>query len=76
MKNIIGSLLTILGAVITILSLIVKIKGQMAVSIIGVVDGPTSTFVAGKVGGGSVFVEIFIGIALFVAGIFILKNKR
>jgi oxaloacetate decarboxylase beta subunit len=75
MKKIIGSILTILGMGITISSLIVKIKGQMAISIVGGADGPTSVFLAGKVGNGF-FAGFIVGVVLFAVGIFMLVRKN
>jgi oxaloacetate decarboxylase beta subunit len=58
---------------IIILSLVVKVKGQMAVSIIGGADGPTSLFLVGKVGS-NFFVGVIVGMVLFVVGIFMLAR--
>jgi oxaloacetate decarboxylase beta subunit len=74
MRKIIGSILTILGTGITILSLIAKIKGQMAFSIDGA-DGPTSVFLAGKVGG-NFWAGIVVGVILFAIGIFAVTRKN
>jgi oxaloacetate decarboxylase beta subunit len=75
MRKITGSILTILGMGITILSLIAKIKGQMAVSIIGGADGPTSVFFAGKVGG-DFWAGIIVGVIVFAVGIFLFTRKK
>jgi oxaloacetate decarboxylase beta subunit len=75
MKKIIGSILTILGMGIAILSLIVKVKGQMAVSIVGGADGPTSVFLAGKVGN-DFLAGVIVGVVLFVVGICVLVRKN
>jgi oxaloacetate decarboxylase beta subunit len=75
MKKITGGILTILGMGIAILSLIAKIKGQMAVSIIGGADGPTSVFLAGKVGG-NFFAGIIVGVILLAVGIFLITKKK
>jgi oxaloacetate decarboxylase beta subunit len=75
MKKIIGSILAILGVAIIIINLIVKIKGQMAVSIVGGADGPTSIFVAGKVGNNAL-AWIVVGVVLFAGGIFMLVTKK
>jgi oxaloacetate decarboxylase beta subunit len=72
MKKIIGSILIILGIGITIISLIVKIKGQI---VIGGADGPTSTFIVGKVGG-NFFIEVIVGLVLFAIGVFMLVRKK
>jgi oxaloacetate decarboxylase beta subunit len=75
MKKIIGSVLTIFGIGIIILSLVLKVKGQTAISIIGGADGPTSIFLAGKVGG-NFFVGVIVGVVLFAVGIFVLVRKK
>jgi oxaloacetate decarboxylase beta subunit len=75
MKKIIGSILTILGMGITISSLIAKTKGQMAISIVGGADGPTSVFLAGKVGNGFL-AGVIVGVVLFAVGIFMLVRKK
>lgn len=74
MKKIIGITLTVIG-IITI-NLIFKVKGKMSVSIIGGADGPTSVFVAGKIGGIPTIIGIIGGIVLFVAGIFMITRKK
>ena len=55
MKKFVGIILTVIGIVIAAISLIFKVNGQMSVarsvSVIGGADGPTSIFVAGKIGG-------------------------
>ena len=68
MKKIIGIIIGILGVVIICLGVFMNIKGGKSVSIIGGADGPTSIFLAGKVGGNSSVVAIIIGVVFFVAG--------
>jgi oxaloacetate decarboxylase beta subunit len=75
MKKILGSILTILGAGIIILSLIVKVNGQMAFSVAGGVDGPTSISLAGIVGG-NLLAEIIVGAILVAIGFFILVRRQ
>mgnify|MGYP006968293582 CR=1 FL=1 len=80
MKKVVGIILTVIGIVIAAISLIFKATGQMSigrsVSIIGGADGPTSIFVAGKVGGFSVIIGMIVGIILLIAGIFIIARKK
>lgn len=76
MKKILGIILIIIGIMTAALGIILKVKGQMSVSVIGGADGPTSIFVAGKVGNTSVVVEMIVGIVLFIIGIFmVVKNN-
>jgi oxaloacetate decarboxylase beta subunit len=49
-----------------------KIKGQI---VIGGADGPTSTFIVGKVGG-NFFIEVIVGLVLFAIGVFMLIRKK
>ena len=55
-----------------------KVVGGIATSIlIGGADGPTSVFIAGKVGNGFGLDTIFVGIILVVAGVAIfIKSKK
>lgn len=76
MKKILGIILTVIGIVMTVVSLIFKIKGQMSVSIIGGADGPTSVFVAGKVGSPPAITGIIAGIAVIAVGIFMVARKK
>ena len=59
------------GAVIAAVSTVLKLMENRSISIIGGADGPTSVFVAGKLGGGSEYTEyvgIAAGILLVLAG--------
>jgi oxaloacetate decarboxylase beta subunit len=75
MKKMIGIILTILGMGIIILSLVVKVKGQMATAIIGGADGPTSIFLAGKVGN-NFLAGVIVGVVLFAVGVFMIVRKK
>ncbi len=80
MKKVVGIILTVIGIVTAVISLILKVKGQMSmarsVSIIGGADGPTSIFIAGKIGGTSAVIGIILGIVLLTAGIFMIARKK
>ena len=76
MKKIIGILLIVIGVVTIALGIILKVKGTMSVSVIGGADGPTSVFLAGKVGNTSAITEIIVGIVLFIIGIFMVVKKN
>lgn len=66
----------VIGIVTAAINLLLKVRGKMSVSIIGGADGPTSVFVAGKIGGIPTIIGIIGGIVLFVAGIFIILKKK
>lgn len=74
MKKIIGVVMAISGAFVAISNLIIKIKGQTSV-VIGGADGPTSIFLAGKIGGAKAGAGIIVGIVLLAGGIFMLVRK-
>lgn len=80
MKRITGIILSVVGITTVTISLILKINGHMSVaksmSIIGGADDPTSIFIAGKIGGASTIIGIFIGIVLLIVGIFIFTRKK
>lgn len=80
MKKVVGIILTVIGIVTAVISLILKVKGQMSmarsVSVIGGADGPTSIFIAGKIGGTSAVIGIVMGIVLLTAGILMIVRKK
>lgn len=76
MKKMAGIILTVIGIVVAALGLIFKVKGQMSVSVIGGADGPTSIFLAGKIGGNSAVTGMIVGIVLLAVGIFIVARKK
>ena len=80
MKKAVGIILTVIGIVTAAISLFLKVKGQMtvarSVSIIGGADGPTSIFLAGKIGGASAVIGIIVGIVLLIAGIVMIARKK
>nr|WP_305137420.1 oxaloacetate decarboxylase [uncultured Schaedlerella sp.] len=76
MKKVLGMILAAIGMMTAILSIILKVKKQISVSVIGGADGPTSIFLAGKVGGPSAVTGMIVGIVLIAVGVFmIVKNK-
>ena len=76
MKKIAGGIITIIGLVISIAWIITKAKGATSI-VIGGADGPTSVFIAGKVGNGFGLGTIFVGSILVVAGVVIfIKSKK
>lgn len=76
MKKMAGIIVTVIGIAVAALGLLFKVKGQMSVSVIGGADGPTSIFLAGKVGDSSAVTGMIVGIVLFAAGIFIIVRKK
>ena len=80
MKKIVGIALTVIGIVTIAISLIFKVHEQMTVarsiSIIDRADGPTSVFIAGKIGGTSIFIGVIVGIVLLAVGIFMIVRKK
>ena len=80
MKRITGIILSVIGIITAVISLIFKVRGHMSVaksvSIIGGADGPTSIFIAGKIGDTSILIGIIAGIVLLIVGIFIYARKN
>lgn len=76
MRKILGIILMVIGIATTIVSTILKVKGQMSMSVIGGADGPTSIFIAGKVGSTSAIRGIIVGIVLFAVGILVITKKN
>lgn len=78
MKKVVGGIITIIGIVMVAWGIHVYVFAKEATSIlIGGADGPTSVFIAGKVGNGFGLGTIFVGIILVVAGVVIfIKSKK
>ena len=77
MKKTIAIILGVMGLVLAGFSAVLKWKKQMSVSIIGGADGPTSIFLAGKVGNDFSVAGIVVGILLLViAGFLMLRKKK
>lgn len=78
MKKVVGGIITIIGIVMAAWGIHVYVFAKEATSIlIGGADGPTSVFIAGKVGNGFGLGTIFVGILLVVAGVVIfIKSKK
>lgn len=69
MKKIFGILLSVIGSIIAISGLILKITGQASASVIDEANGPTSIFIAGKIGGTSAVIGVLVGIILIILGV-------
>ena len=78
MKKVVGGIITIIGIVMAAWGIHVYAFAKEATSIlIGGADGPTSVFIAGKVGNGFGLGTIFVGIILVVTGVVIfIKSKK
>lgn len=75
-KHGIGIILGIIGVIIVIWGVITKIKGNVSVSIIGGADGPTSIFVAGKLGGATAGTLMISGLLIAIIGIILFIKKK
>ena len=64
-----------ISGLILYFGIIVKLNEQKAIAIIGGADGPTSIFIAGKVGYGSILTVIVIGV-IIIAGIIVMIKRR
>lgn len=69
-------LLTILGVIITGMGLHWKNKKAMSISIIGGADGPTSVFIAGKVGDGTAGIMIGVGVVAVILAVLLLYRQK
>lgn len=77
MKKIIGLLSGLIGIFLIAAGIVLKVKRNMEISIIGGADGPTSVFVAGQVGSEFFVGLIVVGVVLFaVAGFIIYYNTK
>lgn len=77
MKKTMAIILGVMGLVLAGFSAILKWKKQMSVSIIGGADGPTSIFLAGKIGNDFSVAGIVVGILFIViAGFLMLRKKK
>ena len=72
----VGIVISIVGSIITIIGFILKYMDNKAVTIIGGADGPTSIFLAGKVGNETGMIEIVFGLIILVFGFMIIRRKR
>lgn len=73
---IIGGLVLLKASAVMIIEEILKAQVTGSVSVIGGADGPTSVFVAGTVGEGSVIIEIILGVLLIIVGVWGLRKIK
>lgn len=78
MKKVIGVVLGILGSVIVIVTAWKSFQSKAAysISIIRGADGPTSVFLAGKVGHRYTIAAVAAGIILLVAAVLLFRKKK
>lgn len=76
MKKILEIGTGILGSLFVIAGILIKINGNAVVSKIGGADGPTSVFVAEKLGSGFVTFLIIVGILLLTAAAVFYWNRK
>ena len=76
MKKWIYMIVGLISALILYSGITAKLNEQKAIAIIGGADGPTSIFVAGKVGYGSILTAIIVGVIIIAGIIVILKRKK
>ena len=76
MKKGMGIISCIIGILLAVIGVVMKVKGTMAVSIIGGADGPTSVFVAGKLNGDMANVFIIAGAVILGIVLLVYWKKR
>lgn len=76
MKKTLAIIIAVIGILLAAIVIHWKSKAAVAVSIIGGADGPTSIFLAGKIGDGMILGTILIGIVLLVVGVMIYKKIK
>lgn len=69
-------IVAIVGVLAVIYGIITKTKAAASISIIGGADGPTSIFLAGKIGDGFSLTIIVVGAVILVAALLLLLRKR
>ena len=74
MKKAITVIIAVLGILLAVIGIHWKTKAAVAISIIGGADGPTSVFIAGKVGDGLILGTIIVGIILAGIGFLIYRK--
>ena len=75
MKKWICMVVGLISALVAYFGITAKLNDQKAITIIGGADGPTSIYIAGKVGYGSILTMIIVGV-LIIVGIIVLIRLR
>ena len=65
----------VISALLLYFGITAKMNEQKAIAIIGGADGPTSIFIAGKIGYGSILTVIVVGV-IIIAGIIVMIKRR
>lgn len=82
MKKALSCVLTAAGCILAALGIIASVHKNetvaTSIAVIGGADGPTSVFLAGKLGNGAVLAPVIVGIVLVAAGVslFVRVKKR
>ena len=76
MKKVIGIIIAIIGVIIAGFGISMKQKEAMAISIIGGADGPTSIFLAGKLGTSSFVGIMVVAVILLAIGVILVIKKK
>lgn len=76
MKKIAAGIVGAAGVILIALGIGMKWRGSSSIEIIGGADGPTSIFIAGKVGGGFSLGILFGGILALCAVLILLKKRK
>lgn len=71
-----GLIISAVGVIAIALSIILKLKKSVSISFIGGADGPTSIFLAGKIGGDFSTMGIVCGIILIILAILLMVWKK
>lgn len=66
----------IVGIMISMIGIGMKIKERAAIGIIGGADGPTSIFIAGRLGSGLGILGMILGIVLLIIGVLLIFRKK
>ena len=72
----VGIVVSVIGVIIAIAGIIQRNRRSASISIIGGADGPTSIFLAGKVGSAPAITGIVIGIILLIVGVILVMRKK
>lgn len=76
MRKVIAMITAVVGIILAAAGIYLKTKKSHAIGIIGGADGPTSIFVAGRIGDGFPIGALVIGLALIIVGIIIWRRFR
>ena len=67
-----NSNIELLRIIAALFGIVLRLKENTAISIIGGADGPTSIYVAGKISNIPVTISVVLGIVLLVIGVFVM----